>query len=74
LDGRIENLCRVDFEGLYPRSLAVTPNGSVYVGMRHYVARIEAPGERDCTVEWFVPEGCARFVERDVDCVCASDR
>ena len=70
-DGTAVDLCAVNYQALYPRSLVLAPSGAVYVGMRHYVGRIW-PGvaSRRCIAEWFVPDGCRRFAAKDLDCVC----
>lgn len=64
-------LCTVNYDALYPRSMVVMPTGDIFIGMRHYVSRIRWTDDRmRCSVEWFVPKNCNRFVEQDFDCVC----
>ena len=40
--------------GLYPNSLIVTPGGSIYLGMRHGVARFEKK-KGEYQVVWLLP-------------------
>ena len=40
--------------GLYPNSLAVAPSGTVYIGMRHGVARVEKAGA-GYEARWLLP-------------------
>lgn len=42
------------WRALYPNSLIVTPNGTIYVGMRHGVARLEKQGG-EYKVAWLLP-------------------
>jgi hypothetical protein len=52
---KVEVLLRdVFWSGLYPNSMVLTPQGTVYLGMRHGVAKVE---QRDRTyrVEWLLP-------------------
>lgn len=70
-DGRMVALCDVDTSLLSPSTIAVAPGGEVYLGMKQYMARLTlAPSSARCSVEWFVPKDCRRFVDKDLDCVC----
>jgi hypothetical protein len=40
--------------GLYPKSMIVAPSGTVYLGMRHGVARVEKQGEA-YHAKWLLP-------------------
>lgn len=40
--------------GLYPNSLVFTPDGTIYLGMRHGVARLEKKGAEHKVV-WLLP-------------------
>jgi hypothetical protein len=38
----------------YPNSLVVTPGGTIYLGMRHGVAKLEKKG-KEYKVAWLIP-------------------
>jgi hypothetical protein len=42
------------WSGLFPNSLALTPGGTIYLGMRHGVAKLEKTG-REYKVVWLLP-------------------
>jgi hypothetical protein len=42
------------WSGLYPNSIAITPSGTIYVGMRHGVAKVERNGDGS-TLRWLLP-------------------
>jgi hypothetical protein len=44
----------VFWEGLYPNSMVVTPDGTIYLGMRHGVAGVERQGGK-CKLTWLLP-------------------
>jgi hypothetical protein len=67
--GEITTLKETNFLSLYPNSMAVTPAGVVYVGMRLFVVRF-VPQEKGYAEEWLVAADCQKFVEKDFDCVC----
>jgi hypothetical protein len=59
----------------YPNSIALLPNGTVYVGMRMFVLRLKNySGE--FSEEWLLPDECRRFTlnESKPDCVCSPRR
>ena len=68
--GASEGLCALDSLYLYPRSIAVLPSGDVWVGMRHFVARLRPIDGRACEVQWFAPANCVSFVTHGEECSC----
>ena len=40
--------------GLYPNSMILSPQGAIYIGMRHGVASVEKRG-RNYRVDWLLP-------------------
>lgn len=55
---------------LYPDSMAVDADGTLWIGMRQFVVRMTPNGER-FTETWLVRESCVRATVRDLACVCA---
>lgn len=66
---RAEVVRPVNFALLYPNSIALTDEGSAYVGMLHFVARIPVEDARDAE-QWFVPHDCTIFTPVETECVC----
>jgi len=68
---KVRRVDEVDFGRLHPDSIALSPSGNVYLGMRYVVARLEP---RDGTVEstWLVPPTCAKLTQipGTSDCRC----
>jgi hypothetical protein len=54
---------------LYPNSVAVTPDGVIYIGMRLFVVRL-TPHAEEYLEQWMVPDSCTRFQIQGLDCVC----
>ena len=69
--GITEQLLATKYQQLYPNSMILLSSGVIYVGMRHFVTRL-TPTENRYKEEWFVPDNCTQFKERDYDCVCLS--
>ena len=67
--GRSEPLLHRDFSLLYPNSVAATPDGAIYVGMRLFVARL-TPHAEEYLEQWMVPDSCTRFQIQGLDCAC----
>ncbi|MEJ7848484.1 MAG: hypothetical protein WKF92_10390 [Pyrinomonadaceae bacterium] len=67
--GEVKVLKEINFESLYPNSMAITSSGVIYVGMRLFVARF-IPNEDSYMEEWLVPQDCQKFVARDMQCLC----
>lgn len=69
--GITEQLLATKYQQLYPNSMILLSSGVIYVGMRHFMTRL-TPAENGYKEEWFVPDNCTQFKERDYDCVCVS--
>lgn len=67
--GRLETVYRIVYGILYPGSIAISPNGVIHAGMRHFVTRL-TPSAGTYKDEWFVPANCAQFTQQKYDCVC----
>lgn len=70
-DGRLETLYRRVYGILYPDSIAISPNGVIHVGMRHFITRL-TPSAGTYKEEWFVPANCTTFRTEGYDCVCGA--
>ena len=55
---------------LYPDSMAIDVDGTMWIGMRQFVVRLTPSGTR-FTETWLVRESCVRATIRDLTCVCA---
>ena len=71
--GTVEQLFPTNYGLLYPTSMALSPSGIIYVGMRHFITRL-TPAGKGYREEWFVPIGCSQFRIRNYDCVCVPGR
>jgi hypothetical protein len=67
--GAVEPLLHRDLGQLYPNSIAATPDGTVYIGMRLFVVRL-APNAEKYLEQWMVPDSCTHFKIQGLDCVC----
>ncbi len=67
--GAIEPLLHRDLGQLYPNSIATTPDGTIYIGMRLFVVRL-APRTEEYLEQWLVPDSCTHFQVRGLNCVC----
>ncbi|MGC2705978.1 MAG: hypothetical protein WA361_15790 [Candidatus Acidiferrales bacterium] len=56
----------------YANSMAATPDGSIYVGMRMFVLKLNDKGG-EYTEEWMLPDDCRKFVlQADrIGCSCS---
>jgi len=56
----------------YANSMAATPDGSIYVGMRMFVLKLNDKGG-EYTEEWMLPEDCRKLLlQADrIDCSCS---
>ncbi len=45
----------VFWQGLYPNSMVVTPAGTIFIGMRHGVAKIEPGNDGHARLHWLLP-------------------
>jgi hypothetical protein len=53
----------------YPNSMAIAPDGSLFVGMRMFVLRLRLDSG-SYMPEMLLPEKCQKFELRDHDCAC----
>lgn len=61
ITGKLEDLGKSDFtRGLYPNSITRTPDGTIYLGMRHFVARL-IPDGKGFRAELLVPTNLPLF-------------
>jgi len=67
--GGSDSLLSRDLGLLYPNSVAVTPDGVIYVGMRLFVVRL-SPSDGKYVEQWMLPDTCAHFAIRGLDWVC----
>lgn len=66
--GKLEPLIR-DPLGAFPNSVAVSSDGSVYVGTELFVVRLvrDSDGYKE---QWLAPKDCTKPTKRDYECVC----
>jgi hypothetical protein len=72
ISGDQQSLTHSIFAILYPKSIVVTPDASIYVGMRLFVVRLVPtlkPG--DYTEQWLVPADCEQFHMEGYTCSCS---
>jgi hypothetical protein len=72
-DGQtVRKLDDIDLSGLYPNSIAIDAVGTVYVGMRYVVARIEPMADATRTT-WLAPPTCTKLAKPAgrSECQCA---
>jgi hypothetical protein len=70
--GGVEKLGDIpQLSALYPNSMVRAPSGTVFAGMRHFVARITIDGKKVSTT-WLVPQTCLEFAVAGTDCKCKS--
>lgn len=67
--GTAENLFQTRYRFLYPNSMTLSKDGTIHVGMRHFVTRLTPIG-MGYKEDWFVPKNCQRFELRNHECVC----
>lgn len=71
-DRKVNIVQQVQTGPLFPSSMVVDAQGVLWVGMRHFVLRLQ-PSGTSFTEEWLTPKGCdqARVVgDLGDDCVC----
>lgn len=71
--GTVETLAHGPFSSLYPNSMAVAHDGTIYIGMRMFVVRL-VPRSVGYTEEWLLPNECRTFKIHDVECTCRGSR
>jgi hypothetical protein len=52
----------------YPNSMAITPDGTIFVGMRMFVLKLRP--DDGYSAQWLLPNECQKFDLRQLDCVC----
>jgi hypothetical protein len=67
--GTIETLFSTNYIILQPNSVAVSSDGTIYVGMRYFVTRL-ALVKQSYEEDWLVPEDCVRFEQQEHSCRC----
>jgi hypothetical protein len=68
--GAVENLGQLKpLWALYPNSMVRAPSGVLFVGMRHFVARLTLAGGR-LAATWLVPSNCKDFAVEGMGCKC----
>ena len=68
-----ERLTAEGYPGLYPSSMVRLDDGTLYIGMRHFVVRLE-PAHTTYREEWLLPASCQQFQVAGLDCVCESTK
>jgi hypothetical protein len=73
-EGELATLAKVREGDLYPNSMVVAPDGTMYAGMRYTVARL-TQSDRGIEIAWFVPPSCRSLEKRadlpyGIDCTC----
>jgi hypothetical protein len=53
----------------YPNSMAIAPDGSIFVAMRMFVLKLHEDSGR-YGEEWLLPKDCRKFDLHQFDCVC----
>jgi len=53
----------------YPNSMAISPDGTIFIGMRMFVLRLRAT-PAGYSEDWLLPNDCRKFELRGLDCVC----
>lgn len=70
MTGGVELVAKLDgLDGLNPESMARSPSGSVFIGMRHYVLQVDLKGDQ-IRQSWLVREECVTSKQEEFDCRC----
>jgi len=69
-DGSVDSFVRAPFATLFPNSVVVATDGDIFVGMRHFVVRVNAG--KPYSQDWLVPSHCSSFrvSEDGLKCQC----
>lgn len=70
--GEMETWREIPFNGLSV-TMARTNSGVVYSGMFLFVVRF-IPTSDGIQEQWFMPRGCRRFILKNDDCICESEK
>jgi hypothetical protein len=68
-DENIRKLHTIDFGSLYPSSMVQESENVLYIGMRHYVLKLERT-EPNWKETWFVKKGCIKTRVKEYKCLC----
>jgi hypothetical protein len=71
--GEATRIAALDTRDLYPGSLAMSEDGTLYAGMRHHVVSLKPDGN-SYAATWWAPRACAAY-RRDVEngpCICVA--
>jgi len=53
----------------YPNSMAITPDGTIFIGMRMFVLKLQASSS-GYSGQWLLPDKCRSFSLQQSGCVC----
>jgi hypothetical protein len=68
--GAIKTIASLDLRALYPRSVAESPSGLIYIGMLRYYIQVD-PRVSPARVTWFTDSACRKFrAVRPASCEC----
>jgi hypothetical protein len=68
--GSVTRLHRTDIGTFSPSAIVRAPDGAIYVGLRHYVVKLE-PSSGQWRETWMAPAACTTVEMRDGRCECA---
>lgn len=69
--GALRSLLAVDLSSLYPSSIAEDKDGTLYVGMRYLVLKMQRPGS-NAKITWLRPPDCVTLHEEGDECRCSA--
>jgi hypothetical protein len=67
--GDVTRIATTNYDVLYPSSMALDPNGVVYIGMRQFITRF-VPAADGYHEEWLTREDCPLLVRKKFECSC----
>jgi hypothetical protein len=67
--GDVTRIATTNYDVLYPTSIALDPNGVVYIGMRQFITRF-TPTSEGYREEWLTREDCPLLVRKKFECSC----
>jgi hypothetical protein len=67
--GDVLRIATTNYDVLYPTSIAIEPNGVVYIGMRQFITRFVPIGD-GYREEWLTREDCPLLVRKKFECSC----
>jgi hypothetical protein len=69
--GTINNILSSDYSLLYPNSVVINKEGTIFIGMRYAVAKLGLTNG-EYKESWLVKRGCESLKESNGKCVCVS--